>query len=186
MNMPYEAANVSDVIGRLDTESRFDISLSEVSSELIQQFHRHWLLICGHGRLPSRADIEPANFKRILPNVILADIESAPFRVRYRLCGSRVVEFCGNLTGRYLDEVGDPDLWSAAAYLRQYQIAAEEGRPVFSHDRLAGQFGARHLFQTGIWPLASDGQDVDMCIAVEDYYNLRRAELEPSTVLRAF
>ena len=42
---------------------------------MIQQFHRHWLQICGNGRLPKRADIDPVNFKRILPNVILTDLE---------------------------------------------------------------------------------------------------------------
>lgn len=63
---------------------------------------------------------------------------------------------------------------------------AAEGRPVFSFDCMIGQFGARHPFQTGIWPLASDGRNVDMCISVEDYLKLRRAELEPSAVLQAF
>jgi hypothetical protein len=175
-----------NMINPYDVESRFDLSLSDISSELIQQFHRHWLRICGNGRLPSRNDVDPANFKRILPSVIMADIEHDPFRVRYRLCGTRVAEFCGNLTGRYLDEIATTDLWSTAAYLRQYQIAADEGRPVFSFDWMVGQFGARHPFQTGIWPLASDGRTVDMCIAVEDYLKLRRAEIEPSAVLQAF
>jgi hypothetical protein len=169
-----------------EAESRFDLALSEISSVMIPQFHRHWLQICGNGRLPNRADIDPANFKRILPNVILIDIERDPFRVRYRLCGTKVAELCGNLTGRYLDEFATGDVWSAAAYLQQYQIAATEGRPVFSFDWMAGQFGARYPFQTGIWPLASDGRTVDRCIAVEDYLQLRSAAMHPSAVLQAY
>ena len=167
-------------------ESRFDLLLSEIGSELIHQFHHYWLRICCHGRLPSRAEIDPANFKRILPNVILANIERDPFRVHYRLCGTRVTEFCGNLTGQYLDQMGTPDLWSTAGYLRQYQLVVEETRPVFGHDWIMGRFGIRHQVQSGIWPLASDGRTVDMCVAVEDYLKLRRAELEPSAVLQAF
>jgi hypothetical protein len=173
-----------NMISPQDVESRFDLTLSEICSELIQQFHRHWLQICRNGRLPNRADIDPSNFKRILPNVILANIEREPFRVRYRLCGTRVTEFCGNLTGRYLDEIGTSNLWSTAAYLHQYQIAATEARPVFSFDWMLGKFGACHPFQTGIWPLASDGRTVDMCIAVEDYLKLRRADMERSTLLQ--
>ncbi|HET6157259.1 MAG TPA: PAS domain-containing protein [Dongiaceae bacterium] len=168
-----------------NTESRFDLAQSDIGSELIQQFHHHWLRICSHGRLPSRADIDPANFKRILPNMILAGIEHDPFRVRYRLCGTRVTDVCGNLTGRYLDEVARADLWSTAAYLRQYQLAVQEARPVFSYDWMEGQFGLRYQCQTGIWPLASDGRTVDMCVAVEDYLKLRPAEPEPSVVLHA-
>jgi hypothetical protein len=169
-----------DMINPYDAESRFDFPLSDIGSELIQQFHRHWLQLCCNGRLPSRSDIDPSNFKRILPSVVMADIEQDPFRVRYRLCGTRVAEFCGNLTGRYLDELATTDLCSMAACLRQYQIVAAEGRPVFSFDWMVGQSGARHPFQTGIWPLANDGRNVDMCIAVEDCLKRRRTELKPS------
>ena len=171
-----------NMINPYDAESRFDFPLSDIGSELIQQFHRHWLQLCCNGRLPSRSDIDPSNFKRILPSVVMADIEQDPFRVRYRLCGTRVAEFCGNLTGRYLDELATTDLWSMAACLRQYQIVAAEGRPVFSFDWMVGQSGARHPFQTGIWPLANDGRNVDMCIAVEDYLKRRRTELKPSAI----
>ena len=175
-----------NMINPSDYDSRYDVALSEISSQLIHQFHRHWLGLCRDSVLPGRSDIDPANFKLILPNVILAEIEQDPFRVRYRLCGSRIAEFCGNLTGRYLDQIGDPNLWSAAAYMRQYQVVVRDARPVFSHDWMIGQFGARHQFQTGIWPLSTDGHRVDMCVAVEDYLKLRRTELEPSAVLQAF
>ena len=171
------------VIEAHDAEGKIDLPLSEVSSDLIQQFHRHWLQICGDRLLPSRADIDPSNFKRILPNVILLDIECDPFRVRYRLCGTRVTELRGYLTGRYLDQV------SAAKDLRgmagQYELAAAERRPIFSLGWVTGTLGATHPFQAGIWPLASDGQTVDACIVVEDFPKLQRAALRPSAVLQA-
>jgi len=175
-----------NMINPYDVESRFDIAMSEINSELIEQFHRHWLRLCRGSLLPTRADVDPSNFKRLLPNIILADIEHDPFRVRYRLCGTRIAEFCGNLTGRYLDEMGGAELWSAAAYLRQYQIAVTGSRPVFSSDSMRGEIGARHRFQTGIWPLSSDGSMVDMCIAVEDYHNLCRADMAPIAVVPGF
>jgi hypothetical protein len=164
-----------------DTDSRFYIPLSEIGSELIREFHQHWLLLSQRGRLPCRADIDPADFKRILPNIILTEIEPAPFRVRYRLCGTRVVEFCGNLTGRYLDEMDGEDIWSTSIYTQQYQIVVGQKRPVFSYDRMEDASGGRNFFQTGIWPLASDGANPDMCIAVEDYLDLHRADLKPAS-----
>lgn len=164
-----------------DTDSRFDIPLAEIGSDLIHEFHQHWLRLCRDGRLPARTDIDPTNFKRILPNVILADIEPAPFRVRYRLCGTRVAEFCGNLTGRYLDEMDGADLWTTSAYTRQYQIAVMERRPVFSRDWMEGSGGGRNFFQTGIWPLTRDGAKPDMCMAVEDYFELQRADMKAAT-----
>ncbi len=164
-----------DTINPYEADSRFDIPLSEIRSDLIHEFHRHWLRLCRGSLLPSRSEIDPANFKRMLPNVILVDIECDPFRVRYRLCGTRVVEFCGTLTGRYLDELEGTNPWSVAAYIQLYQTAVRECRPTFCHDWLEGEFGARHKVQGGIWPLASDGRTVDVCIAVEDYVSLRRA-----------
>jgi hypothetical protein len=65
------------------------------------------------------------------------------------------------------------------------RIAATDGRPVFSFDWMVGKFGARHPFQTGIWPLASDGRTADLCIAVEDYLKLRTTDMKPSAVLQA-
>ena len=92
----------------------------------------------------------------------------------------------GNLTGRYLDEFQGENLWSAAACLQQYRTAVHHCRPVFSHDWMTGAFATRFRFQIGIWPLAGDGRNVDMCVAVEDYLNLRRAEMDFSKVAQSF
>jgi hypothetical protein len=170
-----------NMINPYETAGKYDLPLSDIGSDLIQQFHRHWLRLCSDGRLPSRDLIDPANFKRLMPNVILADIERNPFRVRYRLCGTRVTELCGNLTGRYLDQI-EGDLWSTATWIQQYQTVATEARPIFAQDWMLGTSGARHLFQTGIWPLATDGRTVDRCIAVEDYSSIRRADLHSAMV----
>jgi hypothetical protein len=162
------------------SDRRFDVPLADINSPLIRKFHEHWLRLCQDGRLPKRADIDPVDFHWALPNVILSAIERDPFRVHYRLCGERVTEFCGNLAGRYLDELGDPDLWSSAVYVRQYEVVVEERRPIFSYDWMEADVGGRRFFQTGIWPLASDGTNPDMCVAVEDYLDLHRYDLKPA------
>jgi hypothetical protein len=56
--------------------------------------------------IPDRTDLDPAEFKLLLPNILIADIEHAPFRVRYRVVGTRAVDATGfNITGRYLDDL---------------------------------------------------------------------------------
>lgn len=157
-------------------ERRFDVPLADISSKLVQRFHEHWLALCRDGRLPSRADVEPANFKSLLPYVILVDIEPSPFRVRYRLCGSRVIEVCGNLSGKYLDELGAGSAWDPGPYIDAYRSAVKQRRPVFIRDSMTGEFGVRYGFQAGRWPLASDGETVDMCIGIEDYQNYQPSE----------
>lgn len=161
-----------------ETGRRFDVPLADITSRLIRKFHDHWGQL-RPGRLPSRADIDPVDFKWVLPNIILSDVERNPLRIRYRLCGARIVEFCGNLAGQYLDELSGAELWLTEVYVRQYRIVAEERRPVFSFDTMAGEDDRPRLFQTGIWPLAADGVTPDMCIAVEDYLDLTREEVRP-------
>ena len=41
--------------------------------------------------------------------------------------------------------------------------------------------GGHNDFLTGIWPLASDGVHPDMCIAVEDYLDLQRADIKAAS-----
>jgi len=56
--------------------------------------------------MPSRADIDPADLKRILPNILLAKIDRESRRVRYTLVGTRCVAHAGmDYTGHYLDEI---------------------------------------------------------------------------------
>lgn len=153
-------------------ERRFDLPLSEIRSQSVQDMDRYWRSLCRGTILPARNLIDPAAIKHLLPGTILVDIERDPFRVKYRLVGTLVVELCGNLTGRYLDEFTESDHWDTKIYLEQYWKVATERRPVFGRDWMVGKSGARHTYAVGIWPLASDGQIVDMCMALEDYFGI--------------
>src|SRR3546814_10590958 len=73
---------------------------------------------------PRRADIDPVEIPRLMPYVLIADIEHAPFRVRFRLVGTKVVEATGfEFTGKYLDEITLPD--DEGPVLESYQLASE-------------------------------------------------------------
>src|SRR3546814_10418386 len=59
-----------------------------------------------------------------MPNILIADIEQAPFRVRFRLVGTKVVEATGfEFTGKYLDEITLPD--DEGPFLETYRPASE-------------------------------------------------------------
>ena len=52
-----------------------------------------------------RAAIDPTEIPRLLPYLVIAEIEASPLRVRYRLVGTRVVEDHGSdFTNRYLED----------------------------------------------------------------------------------
>lgn len=140
-------------------------------------FHRHWQALQNGDHLPSRSDIEPADIKHLLPHILLVDIEAEPFRVRYRVCGTRVAEMCGDVTGRYLDELDGGSIWSPALFQQQYKAACERRAPIFGRTWILTRFETSHPCLIGIWPLTKNGQGVDMCIAIEDYLELRADQL---------
>lgn len=65
--------------------------------------------------MPSRQDIDPAEMVQLLPHLFMVDVETNPWRFRYRLVGTAIVEFTGrDLTGHSLDE-GDYGEFTEAA-----------------------------------------------------------------------
>lgn len=90
----------------------------------------YWRAKAAGGAYPTRADIQPAELRSILPSLSLLDIdgEAGAQRLRVRLAGTRLRDYYGiEITGRYLDEfdLGDQvDYWSAA-----YREVIHAGRP---------------------------------------------------------
>lgn len=113
--------------------------------------------------LPARRDIDPWEMRSFLRQVFLVTVTQNPLRFWFRLVGTRIAEDYGeDITGRYLDEI---DLDDVRRDIEEgYEIAAREGRPVYSrcdyrkHDR-------RHLaYERLLLPLSSDGKRVDMLL----------------------
>ena len=80
-------------------------SHGEISSRKVQTLLQWWLAQRGDS-IPDRSQLDPFDMKSLLPNLFLLDVEQDPFRVRYRLVGTRAREATGfDITGRYLDEL---------------------------------------------------------------------------------
>ena len=70
-------------------------TIAELDSPLISRLEAYWLQK-GAGRLlPSRADIDPAEIKDLLPQIILVRIEHDPLRVKYAVIGTASAEAAG-------------------------------------------------------------------------------------------
>jgi hypothetical protein len=156
----------------------YDIPLDEAPSSRLRDFDGYWRGKMLGARLPSRADIDPAEIKSLLPYLMIVDFETAPFRVRYRLSGTKIDDYNGVLTNRYLDEVEliPPDMQARIVTL--YQSVIRERRPFFVRDYLMTRSGSLHPIYGGVWPLSSDGETVDQCIAMEDYPDDIQYDLE--------
>jgi len=136
----------------------------------IQRLHAYWLGLAG-GAVPERPQIDPAAIKELLPYVCIVEFEMNPFRVLYRLTGTKVDEINGfSLVGTYLDQfVRTDESGGAAAHLQEhYQRCCETGRPSFSAYLWPTRSGNYLEVKFAMFPLKVDGT-IRQAIAIEDW-----------------
>lgn len=133
------------------------------TDERVRRAYAYWRSVHPPGRLPGRAHIDPLVLRDLLPFIWLVDVQKTPFRLRYRLVGTAVVDVLGrDTTGQWLDEA-HPDPASQVSYRTRAEAVVRErlpnwrrGRPnLWKHDTYT-------TVQNLIMPLASDGETVDM------------------------
>ncbi len=140
-----------------------------------QQIFDYWLSRSRNGCLPSRADINPCDFPRLLPLISLIDVDLVHKRFRVRLAGTRLREYYGrDITGIHLDEV---DYGSKIDYwLTAFHRVAFEGRPAQGIVRSAGDH-KEHLAQFWIkLPLSEDGKTVSMILSYDVFLPVTQAK----------
>jgi hypothetical protein len=129
-----------------------------------------WLGKCAND-IPDRSDLDPAELKPLLPNILISDVEHDPFRIRYRLVGTRAREATGfNIVGRYLDELlpTDPD----EPWMDDYSLAYRTRLPVLGSSSIKTTSGGIFTYEYGLFPLRKGGTTIEQFVAIEDYENL--------------
>jgi len=147
---------------------------------MVHALNDWWLSSREAGGLPDRRSFDPAAFKALMPNLMVTEIEQDPFRIRYRLVGTRVAQFTGfDFTGRYLDEL--IALGSANEWQDQYLAASAGRHPIFGAITEPTTSGGTFTFEFGLFPLTAGDSAVRQFIAVEDYFgaSINSAQVTP-------
>lgn len=149
-------------------------------SPLVLALYRWWCAKGGPAEVPDRAAVDPAELKHLLPNILIAEVEHEPFRIRYRLSGTRVTEITGlDISGHYLDELlsAEADQPWHTHYLSVYQSRL----PLFGQTRVPISTGGAVDYEFGIFPLRKGGAQVEQFIAIEDYFRFEGTldQIEP-------
>jgi hypothetical protein len=142
-------------------------SVEELSSSIGTELYAYWERKRGARRMPARADIDPADLKRILPNIILTKIDRDG-RVRYTLVGTRCVAHAGmDYTNHHLDEL-DFSCDFDTDWREVYRVVHRERRPVFGIIKSFLKDTRMCEMVEVLLPLSDDGETVTHCIAIED------------------
>jgi hypothetical protein len=142
--------------------------IEKTQAVLVRQLYDYWQSKRRGRDVPDRADIDPAEIKPLLPNILIAEVTDPPFRIRYRLVGSRITQATGfDLTGRYLDQLipTDPE----NRWQDYYREARDQRAPVMGAVSVPTLHGDRFRYEFGIFPLTLGGHAVAQFISIEDY-----------------
>jgi hypothetical protein len=145
----------------------------------LEQAYLYWHARAAGREMPSRADIDPIDIPKLLPDVMLVErLESG--RYRYRLIGTENARAHGiNATGRFLDEVlPGPDYGAHVLALYDECVAARRALYseclFFSPARHEPERHTKVLFM----PLSADGETVNMIFVVQVFFYIDRATRE--------
>jgi len=126
--------------------------------------HQLWLAKRGTRPMPARADFEPAEFRSLLPHIMLVDVLPAPDIYRVRLMGQAMIDFHGrNLTGLTPREYAPPEALARFTALARLIVDGRmpvfrAGRAYWVRDKDFKRFESCHL------PLSADGISVNMIL----------------------
>ena len=141
-------------------------------SKLVRTLHGWWSANAGPAGIPDRSAFDLVEHRLLMPNVLISDVEVDPFRIRYRLVGTRVVNNLGvDFTGRYLDDLIGPDF--SVPWLDYYRQAHDARRPLMGVLTEPTKSGSTFTYEFGLFPIARGGDAVAQFIALEDYFDFR-------------
>jgi len=143
--------------------AQYDPFRESLAHPMHRDFYDFWRAIAPKQGLPGRHDSTPTDIPRLLPWMVLLDVDGLDIgrRFRIRLMGTGVVQRSGaESTGKWLDEaVSGAQLKSLTAHLG---AAVTDGEPVryVNHSIIEGR--EHMVIDTLALPLAADGVTVDM------------------------
>lgn len=153
------------------------LGFSDMTSPLVQALSAYWQQIRGHHDLPAKADLDPAQIRKLLPYLTIEELHRDPLRVRFRLVGTEQARFAAmDYTGYWLHELPwRPDV--IVDLLGNYRRLIAAHAPIFGAARYAWNDGYVKTFEWALFPLSTDGRTIDHIVGVEDFSMIDRDRL---------
>lgn len=108
--------------------------------------------------MPSRSEIRPEQIHRLLPHVVLIDVEKDPLRFRARLVGTEIVNVIGrDFTGMYFDSFPNID-----KLVNRLKDLLERKRPYLVGDNVQWPEKSFMEYQALALPLSDNDKDINI------------------------
>lgn len=125
--------------------------------EIIRDACGYWNRARGDRAMPSRVDIDPTEIPRLLPHMILTDVDHDPIDFRFRLIGTYVDRHVnGRYTGERLRHI--PKKGPGSLIWRTLNHVIETGAPHIGYLDYHGPTEGIHGVEEAILPLGRDGR----------------------------
>lgn len=164
---------VSDAVGKLRNIGTREF-LADCPQEILELF-RYWDRRRGEGPMPTRAQIDPADFASHLPGILLIDVEGVDDEghgiFRYRVVGTEEVRIRGwDPTGERVEEgFFGPSLEDVLAC---YEAVRRERSFLYDPFEFVTPDGRWRNESTIFLPLSEDGESVSQILV----YSLKRED----------
>lgn len=142
-----------------------------------QKMYNYLCSVAPPGRLPGRQHVDPLDFHDVLTFINLVDVErDGGFpRFRFRLVGTtQTIMANRDITGLHVEDAVLPD-YSERILTNMKRVLAT-GKPLY--DRFSMPHPERDFIDSErvYYPLASDGENVDMILILNSYYGVERLD----------
>ncbi|HVM85758.1 MAG TPA: PAS domain-containing protein [Candidatus Binatia bacterium] len=158
----------------------------QAKSNKVRQLYAYWIRLQRHGKPGSRTDFDPTEVPSLLSSLLLGDIERDPFRVFFRLVGTRVAAFSRlDFSGFYLDALDyrgrDSIEWEDC-----YRRIQTTGNGVVGVNRVSWPDTGRVEYEFAILPLERNGDPTGSFVAIENYDGIDPHLIPDLPIVRSF
>ena len=141
----------------------------QAQSEKTRRLFEYWTSLRRNGRPAARTAFDPTEVPSLLSSLLLGDIEARPFRVFFRLVGTKVAAFSRlDFSGFYLDAL-DYEGRDSIEWHECYRHVHETGTGVIGVNQVTWPDEKPLEYEFAVLPLERNGDPAGSFIAIEVY-----------------
>lgn len=162
------------------------LHVEQAQTEKARRLFEYWHRLKRNGRPGPRTAFDPTEVPSLLSSLLLGDIETDPFRVFFRLVGTRVAAFSRlDFSGYYLDAL-DYKGRDSVEWLDCYKYVHANQIGVVGVNQVTWPDEKPMEYEFALLPLEREGDPAGSFIAIEVYDSLDPNLIEDMPEVRVF